>query len=99
MRFVRLNYLELLRASYSKPWKDSTDFERVDPNNGVLLCCNHDALYENGLIAFDGQGKLHISTRIPEEDYEKYSVRLKMKIARTEQNKPYFKWHKRNVFK
>ena len=90
---------ELLRATYSKPWKDGTDVERVDPYNGVLLCCNHHALYENGLIAFDGQGRLHIAARIPEEDYEKYSIRAKMKIARTEQNKPYFKWHKRHVFK
>lgn len=90
---------ELLRASYSKPWKDGTDLERVDPYNGVLLCCNHHALYENGLLAFDGQGRLHIAARIPEADYEKYSIRSKMKIARTEQNKPYFKWHKRHVFK
>ncbi|MFJ7935626.1 HNH endonuclease [Sporosarcina sp. NPDC096371] len=90
---------ELLRASYSKPWKDSTDFERVDPSNGVLLCCNHHALYENGLIAFDGQGRLHISSQIPEEDYEKYGIRPKMKIARNEKNKPFYKWHKRNVFK
>ncbi|WP_186673420.1 HNH endonuclease [Sporosarcina sp. BP05] len=89
----------LLRASYSKPWKDSMDFERVDPSNGVLLCCNHDALYENGFIAFDGQGRLHISSQIPEQDYDKYSIHSLMKIARTEENKPYFKWHKRNVFK
>jgi len=88
----------LLRASYSKPWKDSMDFERVDPSNGVLLCCNHDALYGNGFIAFDGQGRLHISSQIPEEDYDKYSIHSKMKIARTEENKPYFKWHKRNLF-
>ncbi|KAA0944224.1 HNH endonuclease [Sporosarcina sp. ANT_H38] len=89
----------LLRASYSKPWKDSTDFERVDHYNGVLLCCNHDALYENGFIAFDGQGRLHISSQIPEKDYDKYSIHSKMKIDRTEENKPYFKWHKRNLFK
>ncbi|MBO0588595.1 HNH endonuclease [Sporosarcina sp. E16_8] len=89
----------LLRASYSKPWKDSMDFERVDPTNGVLLCCNHDALYENGFIAFDGQGRLHISSQIPEQDYDKYSIHSLMKIARTEENKPYFKWHKRNLFK
>ncbi|AMQ05293.1 HNH endonuclease [Sporosarcina psychrophila] len=89
----------LLRASYSKPWKDGTSFERVDPYNGVLLCCNHDALYENGFIAFDGQGRLHISSQISEEDYEKYSMHSKMKIARTEENKPYFKWHKKNLFK
>lgn len=90
---------DLIRASYSKPWKDSTDLERVDPYNGVLLCCNHYALYTKGLIAFDGQGRLHISTEIPEEDYEKYSIHAKMKIARNEKNKPYFKWHKRNIFR
>ena len=89
----------LLRASYSKPWKDSTDFEKVDPYNGVLLCCNHDALYSAGYIAFDGQGRLHISSQIPEVDYEKYSMYPKMKIARDALNKPYFKWHKRNLFK
>ena len=90
---------ELLRASYSKPWKDSTDVERVDSYNGVLLCCNHHALYENGFIAFDGQGRLHISSQIPEEDYERYGIQSKIKIARKEQNKPYFKWHKRHLFK
>ena len=90
---------ELLRASYSKPWKDSTDIEKVDPYNGVLLCCNHHALYENGFIAFDGQGRLHISSQVTEEDYEKYGIQPKMKIARKEQNKPYFKWHKRHLFK
>ncbi len=90
---------ELLRASYSKPWKDSTDVERVDAYNGVLLCRNHNALYENGFIAFDGQGRLHISSQLPEEDYEKYGIQPKMKIARKEQNKPYFKWHKRHLFR
>ena len=89
----------LLRASHSKPWKDSTDFERVDPYNGVLLCCNHDALYDEGFIAFDGQGRLHISSQIPEEDYEKYGIHSLMKIPRYEENKLYFKWHKRNLFK
>ncbi|OAH52919.1 MULTISPECIES: HNH endonuclease [Bacillaceae] len=88
----------LLRASHSKPWKDSTDVERVDPFNGVLLCCNHDALYDKGYIAFDGQGRLHISSQIPEMDYVKYNIHPKMKIARYEENKPYFKWHKRDIF-
>ncbi|WP_432352025.1 HNH endonuclease [Sporosarcina sp. A2] len=89
---------ELLKASYAKPWKDSTNNERVEPNNGILLCRNHDALYTNGLIAFDGQGKIHISSRIPEEDYNKYGLYGKMRITRNETNKPYLKWHKKHVF-
>lgn len=90
---------ELLQASYAKPWKDSTNSERLDPNNGILLCRNHDALYTNGLIAFDGQGKIHISSRISEEDYGKYGLHGKMRVNRTEENKPFLKWHKRSVFK
>lgn len=89
----------LLQASYSKPWKDSTDAERIDVYNGILLCSNHDALYEKGFIAFDGQGKIHISSQITIEDYVKYGIAPKMKIARKEENKPYFKWHKRHLFR
>lgn len=89
----------LLKASRAKPWKDSTASERIDPYNGVLLCCNHDALYKKGYIAFDGQGRLHISPEIPEEDYVKYGIHRKRKIARKEENKPYFKWHKRHLFR
>lgn len=88
----------VLRASHSKPWKDCSDNERLNPYNGVLLCCNHDALYEHGLISFDGQGRLHISKHIPEEDYTIYQLGKKIKITIHPENKPYFKWHKRNVF-
>lgn len=88
----------LLQASHAKPWKDSTQSERIDPYNGLLLCCNHDALYSKGYIAFDGQGKLHISSSIPEDDYLIYNIYPKKKIARYEENKPYFKWHLKHVF-
>lgn len=89
---------DLLLASPSKPWKDSTHKERIDPYNGVLLCSNHDALYSKGYIAFDGGGRLHISSSIPEEDYIIYNINPKKKISRYEENKPYFKWHKKNIF-
>jgi putative restriction endonuclease len=90
---------ELLRASHSKPWKDSNNTERLDPYNGVLLCCNHDALYDNGLISFDGQGRLHISALINEEDYGIYILEQHSKIQLHPENKVYFKWHKKNIFK
>ncbi len=90
---------ELLKATHSKPWKDSTNEERLNPYNGVLLCCNHDALYTNGFIAFDGQGRLHISSLVCEEDYLKYGLKPRTKIKIHSENKVYFKWHKRNIFK
>ncbi|MDP4549779.1 HNH endonuclease [Alkalihalobacillus macyae] len=93
-----INLPVLLNASRSKPWKDSTNQERLDPYNGLLLCSNHDALYHEGLIAFDGQGRLHISSIISEEDYEMYRLMPRAKIRIHPENKVYFKWHKRNVF-
>jgi putative restriction endonuclease len=90
---------ELLRPSHSIPWKDSTNEERLDPYNGVLLCCNHDALYDKGLITFDGQGRLHISSVICDEDYLKYGLVSMAKIKIHSENKVYFKWHKKNIFK
>ncbi|MEW4206243.1 MULTISPECIES: HNH endonuclease [Bacillus cereus group] len=90
---------ELLRASHSKPWKDSTSMERLDPYNGVLLCCNHDALYDKGFITFDGQGQVHISPLIVEADYLMFGLIPKVKIAIYPENKTYYKWHKRNIFK
>ena len=90
---------ELLKASHAKPWKDATDEERIDPYNGILLCSNHDALYDRGYIAFDGTGKIHISSDIDRTEYGKYAIHDKMRVHRVEENKKYFKWHKREVFR
>lgn len=90
---------ELLRASHAKPWRECTAEERLDPYNGLLLCRNHDALYRNGFITFDGTGLIHISTRIPTINYAIYDIHSKMKVLREEQNKPYFRWHRKYIFK
>ena len=94
-----INSSDLLHASPAKAWKDSTEEEKMDPFNGILLCSNHDALYTKGYIAFDGQGKIHISDRIKETDYEKYMIHSKIRIKRQEDHKKYLKWHKKNVLK
>jgi len=93
-----INLPQLLRASHSKPWKDSKNEERVDPYNGLLLCCNHDALYDKGYITFDENGILHISPLIEGEDYSKYNINSNMQINYYPQNRSYFKWHKKNQF-
>ncbi|WP_347549904.1 HNH endonuclease signature motif containing protein [Pseudalkalibacillus hwajinpoensis] len=94
-----INLSEVLKASHSKPWKDSTNIERVDPYNGLLLCSNHDALYNEGLIAFDGQGRLHISSVIRNEDYVMYGLAPRAKLQIYFENKVYFKWHKKYIFR
>ncbi|MCM3671048.1 HNH endonuclease [Mesobacillus maritimus] len=90
---------QLVKATHSKPWKDSTNEERVDPYNGVLLCRNHEALYDHGFITFDGQGRLHISPMISEEEYGKYELNPMTKIELYPENRDYFKWHKKHIYK
>ncbi len=53
----------MLIASHIKPWKDSDDKERLSHINGVVLCRNHDRLFDKGFISFDKEGKIMISEK------------------------------------
>jgi hypothetical protein len=56
---------EMLRASHAKPWaKCDSDEERLDVFNGFLLSANLDALFDRGLISFDPEGKMLVSSQI-----------------------------------
>ena len=55
---------ELLRASHIKPWSVSSDSERVDPCNGLLLAVHVDALFDRALISFGEIGQILVSSRL-----------------------------------
>ena len=55
---------EILIASHIVPWKDSSDEERRDVNNGILLSPTYDALFDKHLISFDDSGSIIISSKI-----------------------------------
>jgi len=57
--------LKVLKASHIKPWRDSTNNQRLDPNNGLLLTANLDALFDSGLISFRNTGEMIISRQLP----------------------------------
>ncbi len=50
-----------IRASHIKPWRSSTNEERLDPSNGLPLVASQDALFDVGLISFDSAGQMLIS--------------------------------------
>jgi putative restriction endonuclease len=52
---------EHLRASHCKPWRDATNEERLDGENGLLLTPNADHLFDRGFIGFDDNGDVLIS--------------------------------------
>ncbi len=54
-----------LRASHVLAWsRCDTDIERLDPDNGLLLSPDLDALFDRYLITFDQAGRIRWSPRL-----------------------------------
>jgi hypothetical protein len=53
-----VSVLSLLRASHIKPWRDSTNEECLNTDNGILLVANLDAAFDAGLISFSDSGAI-----------------------------------------
>ena len=63
-----------LEASHIKPWADSNDSERLDPNNGLLLTASLHKLFDAGLISFEDSGKMLVSSKLSQSEQEIFGV-------------------------
>ena len=57
--------MDHLRASHIKPWKDSSDAEKLDGNNGLMLAPHVDHLFDQGYISFTDVGDVIFSAKCP----------------------------------
>ena len=90
---------EILRASHAKPWKDSSDTEKLDVFNGFLLCANLDALFDKGLITFDDEGKIIISPKLTDNQIASLNLQ-NMRLRKIDPcHLPYLAYHRENIFK
>lgn len=56
---------DILHATHAKPWADSeSDNECLDVLIGFLLCANHDALFDRGLITFTSGKNISATIKI-----------------------------------
>ena len=60
-RITGVDNLVHLVASHCKPWRDSTNEERLNGENGLLLTPSIDHLFDRGFIGFEDNGTLIIS--------------------------------------
>lgn len=88
---------DLLIASHIKPWSKCDNFEKVDPDNGLLLLPNFDKLFDRGLISFDDDGNVLISELF--NDAEVFGIKKSLKIRLDEGSKKYMEYHRLTVFK
>lgn len=57
----------MLLASHIKPWRDSTDRERLDHKNGFTACPTHDVAFDTGLITVNSDLSLSYAPGIEED--------------------------------
>lgn len=93
-----LSNSKLLIASHIKPWSCSASTEKLDVDNGLLLCPNHDKLFDSGLITFDNSGHIIISDQLSEADRDLMNVHPDMVVALTERNREYLEYHRKCKF-
>lgn len=76
-----INQKGLLVSSHILPYsKCKFKEDMINHNNGLLLCPNHDALFDKGLISFDSSGNIIISSEIDEMLYSDLNINNNMKL-------------------
>ena len=89
---------KLLIASHIKEWIVSDDNERVDENNGLLLCSIHDALFDKHLISIDCDNKIVLSNQLSQHDIEILNLPDKITYEFSSKTKDYLQYHLRKLY-
>ncbi len=87
--------VQALVASHAKPWKDSSNDERLDPYNGLLLAASIDRLFDRGLISFTDDGRLLREPDLTEADLASLGLSPDARLRKVHpQNLPYLAAHR-----
>lgn len=96
-----LDVRELLRASHIKPWADcATDAERLDVFNGFLLEARFDAVFDQGLVTVDDEGRLVVAVELGVDARQLLGLDVERRVRRFEaHHRAYLAWHRARVFR
>jgi len=100
-RITRVDNPVHLIGSHIKPWRDSSNAERLHGENGLLLTPSIDHLFDRGFISFEGTGELLVSERADEASLRRMGIRVGEKLnvgSFTRQQKSYLEFHRESVF-
>ena len=94
-----VNNEDFLIASHIKPWSVSDENEKLNEFNGLLLCPNHDKLFDKGFISFDNNGNILISNKLDKTNRMFLNIGEQMKIDVNADNIEFIEYHRKNIFK
>ncbi|MFK3797194.1 HNH endonuclease [Pseudomonas sp. NPDC088444] len=90
--------IDILRASHIKPWRESSNGERLDVYNGLLLNPSLDALFDKGYVSFDDKGQILISPYLSESDRKILNCSSDLNVKLSPEHLKYLAWHRENLF-
>jgi putative restriction endonuclease len=99
-RITGVDRIEHLRASHCKPWRESSNEERLDGENGLLLTPTIDHLFDRGFIGFEDSGDLIVSPVAHLESLARMGLdpqRTRNVGTFTEGQRRYLEYHRDNV--
>ncbi len=93
----------MLIASHIKPFRDCAHiFEAMDHNNGLLLCRNHDYLFDQGYFTFDNQGYIILSQALLRFDnLNVYTLKKNYQLPKsylTDERLQFLEYHRKHIF-
>ncbi len=88
----------MLLASHIKPWRISTNRERLDPHNGLLLQPTIDRLFDQGLVSFDRRGRLLRAASLTNDELDQLGIRPDARLRKLEdETRRYLQYHREHV--
>ncbi|MDC7241226.1 MAG: HNH endonuclease signature motif containing protein [Spirochaetales bacterium] len=89
----------ILIASHIKPWKYSDNVERINPYNSLLLVPTIDKLFDKGYIGFDSNGRIMLSERISDSEYQKINITKDLSLRSVpSETKDFLDYHSEYIF-
>ncbi|MDF1822640.1 MAG: HNH endonuclease [Alcanivoracaceae bacterium] len=92
---------EHLVASHIKPWRNGSNDERLDPENGFLLTPSIDHLFDKGFISFENDGRIIPSEAAEIDTLTKMGIPMAERAFRarmfSEGERRYLDYHRENI--
>jgi hypothetical protein len=88
----------LVTAAHIKPWQVASNFDRINPDNGLALSLLYHRAFDLGYISFSDDGTILVSERYRERLLQ-VGLNLSVKLnGLTEEHRPFLEHHRKQIF-
>ena len=91
------SFLPMLIASHIRPWNASSNAERLDPHNGLLLVPTIDKAFDRGYVSFQDDGRIMIAAEL--ESPASLSIVSSLRVCVRSGNRDYLAYHREVCFR